>query len=77
MKTQIRLETIDRVKDFINAVRVIDGDIDVGSKQYVVDGKSIMGILSLDLSSPLNLSIYNIDDEEEKKAEEILKPFLA
>jgi len=77
MKTQIRLNTIDKVKDFINAVRVINGDIDVSSRKYVVDGKSIMGILSLDLSNPLDVSIQNIDEEEEKKAREILQPFLA
>ena len=77
MRTQIKLDTIDKVKRFVNAVRIIDGDIDISNRQYVVDGKSIMGILSLDLSSPLDISIQNIDETEEKKAEDIIQPFLA
>ena len=74
MRTQIKLETIEKVKDFVNAVRIIDGDVDVSSRQYVVDGKSIMGILSLDLSSPLDISIHT---ENEEQAENIIQPFLA
>ena len=52
---KIRLSTIADVRDFVNIVAAYDGDIDLISGRYVVDGKSIMGIFSLDLLQPITL----------------------
>ena len=52
---KIRLATIADVRDFVNIVAAYDGEIDLISGRYVVDGKSIMGIFSLDLLSPITL----------------------
>lgn len=71
---EVKLETVEKVKDFVNAVRNVNGDIDVGSGRYIIDGKSIMGILSLDLSKPLKLTV-NCDANEQAKIENVLKPF--
>ena len=60
MKTlTIKLDTVEKVKGFVNTVAPLEGDIDLGSDRYVVDAKSIMGIFSLDLSKPLRLEIHN------------------
>jgi len=62
MKTMnIRLSTISQVRDFVDTVSKYDGDIDLESGRYVVDGKSIMGIFSLDLLSPIKV-IAHTDD---------------
>lgn len=62
MKTKnIRLSTIMDVRDFVNAVAAYDGEVDLTSGRYVVDGKSIMGIFSLDLLQPIKLTVYNDD----------------
>ena len=62
MKTKnIRLSTIMDVRDFVNAVAAYEGDVDLTSGRYVVDGKSIMGIFSLDLLQPIKLSVHNDD----------------
>ena len=60
----IKLCTIADVRDFVNAVAAFDGEIDLSSGRYVVDGKSIMGIFSLDLLSPIKLTVHsdNADD---------------
>ncbi len=56
MKTvNIRLSTISDVRDFVNIVAAYDGEVDLISGRYVVDGKSIMGIFSLDLLKPITL----------------------
>ena len=57
MKTEvkIRLKSIEDVRNFVEVVRQYEGDIDLASGRYVVDAKSIMGIFSLDLLSPINL----------------------
>ena len=56
---KVYLDTIDKVKGFVNVVSVCDGDFDLSSGRYVVDAKSIMGIFSLDLSKSLTLNIHD------------------
>ena len=64
MKTiQISLNSIDKVKSFVGAISKFDNDFDLVSGRYVIDAKSIMGIFSLDLSKPINLSIHADDSE--------------
>ena len=59
MKTvKIKLSTIVDVRDFVNAVVAFGGDVDLSSGRYVVDGKSIMGIFSLDLLNPIDMTIH-------------------
>lgn len=55
----ISLNSIEKVKQFVNLINIYDGDFDLSSGRYIVDAKSIMGIFSLDLSKPLRLDIYN------------------
>lgn len=75
MKTvQIRLDSIDKVKSFVNIITKYDTDFDLISGRYVIDAKSIMGIFSLDLSRPIDLAIHNDDNYDEIK--EVLKPFI-
>lgn len=54
----IRLNTINDVKDFVNAVTLCDYDVDLVSGRYAIDAKSIMGIFSLDLSQPVKMLIH-------------------
>ena len=61
---QIRLSTIADVRDFVNTVAKSDIDVDLKSGRYVVDGKSIMGIFSLDLLSPITLTAHSDDTDE-------------
>ena len=53
------LNTVEKVKGFVNAISPLDGDFDLASDRYVVDAKSIMGIFSLDLGKTLRLDIHN------------------
>ena len=76
MKTvQISLNSIDKVKSFVNDITKFDYDFDLVSGRYVIDAKSIMGIFSLDLSKPIDLNIHaevtNVD-----AVLEVLKPYM-
>ena len=66
MKTvHISLNSIDKVKAFVNESTKFDNDFDLVSGRYVIDAKSIMGIFSLDLSKPIELNIHsetNVDE---------------
>ena len=59
MKTiKISLNSIDKVKTFVNVINRFDAEFDLVSGRYVIDAKSIMGIFSLDLSKPIDLNIH-------------------
>lgn len=75
MKTvQISLNSIDKVKSFVNSIAQFDFDFDLVSGRYVIDAKSIMGIFSLDLSKPIELAIHN--ESEIDEIMEVIKPYL-
>ena len=75
MKTvQISLNSIDKVKSFVNAITQYEYDFDLISGRYVIDAKSIMGIFSLDLSKPIALAIHT--EEHLDEIMETLSPYL-
>lgn len=75
MKTmKISLNSIDKVKSFVNDVTKFDSDFDLVSGRYVIDAKSIMGIFSLDLSKPIELNVHSEDNVE--KILSVLKPYI-
>ena len=75
MKTvQISLNSIDKVKSFVNAITQYEYDFDLISGRYVIDAKSIMGIFSLDLAKPLDLNIHTEEGVDEVL--EFLKPYI-
>ena len=71
---QISLNSIDKVKSFVNAITQFEFDFDLVSGRYVIDAKSIMGIFSLDLSKPIELVIHAEDHLDEIM--DILKPYI-
>ena len=74
MKTvQISLNSIDKVKSFVNDITKFDYDLVSG--RYVIDAKSIMGIFSLDLSKPIDLNIH-AEDTNVDAVLEVLKPYM-
>ena len=70
MKTvQISLNSIGKVKSFVNTISQFDYDFDL-----ISDAKSIMGIFSLDLSKPIDLAIHTETNLDEIL--EALKPYI-
>ena len=57
------LPTIDDAKAFVAAATQCDFDIDVYYNRVVIDAKSILGVLSLDLRNVLTVQ-YNGENEE-------------
>ena len=75
MKTvQISLNSIGKVKSFVNAISQFEYDFDLSSGRYVVDAKSIVGILRLDLCKPIDLAIHTETNLDEVM--EVLKPYI-
>lgn len=76
MKTvKVSLNSIDKVKTFVNDINRFDFDFDLVSGRYVIDAKSIMGIFSLDLSKPIDLNIH-ADGDKLDEVLAVLKPYI-
>jgi len=70
----VKLPLAQNVKAFVNIVSKYSYDIDLRAGRYVVDAKSILGILSLDLAKPIVMDIY-ADECADLLAD--IEPFLA
>lgn len=60
-QAKIQLTSIQDVRDFVNLMASQTMDVDLTSGRYTVDAKSIMGIFSLDLLSPILLTAHGED----------------
>ena len=67
----VSLNSVDKVKRFVSVTAGFDTEIDVVSGRYVIDGKSFMGMFSMDLSKPLLVRVH----ENGEQAEQIMKMF--
>ena len=60
----IKINEINDVYTLVNSLVGYDGDVDLEQGRYKVDGKSLLGIFSLDLRQPIKLT-YNDEDNAE------------
>lgn len=56
-ETKIRLN-VDDVSDFVRAAAECDFDVDVKYNRILVDAKSILGVMSMDLNNVLTVKCY-------------------
>ena len=59
----IKLSEINDVYTLVNTLVAYNGDVDLESGRYIVDGKSLLGIFSLDLMSPITLNAHSDDTD--------------
>ena len=71
MSILIKLNEIESLKQFVNEIRTLDWDVNAYKESYVVDAKSLLGLMSLSLSDPITVKIITDDEETIKKFEEI------
>lgn len=71
----VKLDTIKRVKNFIEVVTKYDEEITIKSHRYEVDAKSIMAIFSLNLLEPVNVCLYCDDSSVVKRFVDEMKGF--
>lgn len=60
-ETKISLTNVADIRDFVNVVILTDYEVDLVQGRYTIDAKSIMGIFSLDLLSPIKLVAHTDD----------------
>lgn len=72
---KVRLKTVDDVKNFNHATSTIESDVLVSIDRYVVDGKSIMGLFSLNLNKDLKVTVIEKQKGDMEQLKDLLKLF--
>lgn len=70
---KIKLSELDDVKEFVNTAGRCDFDIDVYYNRVIIDAKSILGVLSLDLTRVLTVQYGG----EDMRFENVLSKYSA
>ena len=68
---KITLSSVSDVKQFVDAASRFSCDVDVVSGRYTVNGKSIMGLFSVDLAEPVRVDVQGPDDVSAAFREEV------
>ncbi|MDE6984965.1 MAG: HPr family phosphocarrier protein [Lachnospiraceae bacterium] len=71
-QVHIQFNDVEQVRQFVNSIDKVDASFDLGSGRRIVDAKSILGVMALDLSGPLQLRCHSDD----KGIADIIAPFL-
>lgn len=71
-QVHVKFNDVNQVRKFVDVIDKIDLSFNLGEGRRIVDAKSILGVLALDLTRPLRLS-YDSDDEGIR---EKLAPFI-
>ena len=74
MSFNIQLKEINDVYKLVNILVGFEGEVDLESGRYKVDGKSILGIFSLDLRQPIKLTYNHETGAEKLRAARNVKP---
>ena len=54
----------DNLKEFIKITTSFESNIDMIKDRYVIDARSIMGIMSLDFTQPTMVVIHSVNEDE-------------
>lgn len=71
----INLNTIEKVKQFVNIVDKFESDVDIEQGKYRVKAKSIIAIFSLNLLEPLLVKIDRKNEKEIESFNEVMEEF--
>ena len=72
-KMKIKFATFNKVNQFVKMASNFEGDVLIKSGRYVINGKSLMGVYSLDLTQNLEIEFVEKSIGEENKFIEKLK----
>ncbi len=61
LEKRIQLRAVSDVKEFVRAAEKCEYDVDVSYNRMVIDAKSIIGVMSMDLTKPLTVK-YRPED---------------
>lgn len=75
MEFQVLLTSVTDVKAFVDAASLYPHEVDIKAGRYLVNGKSIMGLFSVDLSGPVTVQLAQ-DGEEAQQLKSRLQSYI-
>ena len=51
----IKMDSVTDVMNFVKEASKIEGDVTVLKGRYIIDGKSVMGVMSIDMSTGMTV----------------------
>ena len=71
----IKLNSLEKVKHFVDEATTFECDVDVLYRRYILDAKSIMALLSADLTEPIKVMIHTDDYKKKKRFFKMMEDF--
>ena len=68
----VKISGLRDAERFVHACTKISGDVNVGCGRREADGKSLLGVLSLNLEAPVAVDIVSKDDVDISEFQEFL-----
>lgn len=62
----VQLSSVNDVKQFADAATSLPCEVDVRAGRYLVNGKSVMGLLSIDLAEPICIEVHGTARQAEQ-----------
>ncbi|SCP98424.1 HPr family phosphocarrier protein [Anaerobium acetethylicum] len=62
-KVNVIFDTLEKVKNFVRIMSTLNGEFDLVNGNFMVDAKSILGILAIDFKRTLELRIIKSEDD--------------
>ena len=63
MLLKVKLNAVDDVKEFVEAAKNCEYDVDISYDRVLVDAKSIMGVMGMDLGRTLTVHCHGESDD--------------
>lgn len=61
LERKIRLNAVNEVREFVREAEKCEFDVDIFYNRVTIDAKSILGVMSMDLTKPLTVK-YSPED---------------
>lgn len=71
-QVEVLINGPEKAEKLCNILSSYSGPFDIAKGSYTVDGKSILGVCTMDLSAPLTLTIYNEDEPVIERIQEFM-----
>ena len=63
-EVKVMFNTLEDIRKYLRALDSFNGDLDLQYESQIVDGKSLLGILSLGIGKLLNLKLHYGNPDE-------------
>lgn len=63
-KIRIKLDSIEECKEFVSICNSFKSDINIYYKTFIIDAKSLVGVLNISLGEIIELQMISFDENE-------------